>query len=241
MPQYYIEDDHEAIIPKELFLLVQEEMARRSEQNACFGRKKGFSANHAFSQIVFCADCGAEYRRIHWNNRGKKSIVWRCLTRLEHKDECHARTVNEEILKEAFVEALNEIVGNNELYLERLKTNLEAAINAANPESAAALAAKMAELQQELIDRTERRESYDDLTEEILRLRELQAQADMDSTAKSEHKKRIKELKRFIERQESKVLAFDEALVKKLIEKVIVHDDYLEFRFKSGVTVSVEK
>ena len=241
LPQYYVEDDHEAIIPKEIFLMVQEEMARRSEQNACLGRRKNFSANHPFSKIVFCAECGEEFRRIHWNNRGKKSIVWRCLTRLEHKDECHARTVNEETLIEAFLDALNEIVGNSDTYLERLKVNLEAAINAANPESAAALAARMAELQQELIDRTERRENYDDITDEILRLRELQAQADMDGTAKSEHKKRIRELQRFIERQKSKVLAFDEGLVRKLLEKVTVYDDYLEFRFKSGVTVSVEK
>jgi hypothetical protein len=28
--------------------------------------------------------------------------------------------------------------------------------------------------------------------------------------------------------------------VKKLLEKVTVHDDYLEFRFKSGVTISIE-
>ena len=240
-PQYYVEDDHEAIIPKEIFLMVQEEMARRSEQNACFGRRKSFSANHPFSKIVFCAGCGEEFRRIHWNNRGKKSVVWRCLTRLEHKDECHARTVNEEVLVSAFLDALNEMVGNSDTYLERLKANLETAINAANPESAAALAAKMSELQQELIDRTERRENYDDITDEILHLRELQAQADMDSTAKSEHKKRIRELRRFIERQKDEVLVFDEALVRKLLEKVTVHDDYLEFRFKSGMTVSVEK
>lgn len=126
-------------------------------------------------------------------------------------------------------------------YLERLKVNLETAINATNPESAAALAARMAKFQQELIDRTKRRENYDDITEEILRLRELQAQADMDDNAKSEHKKRIRELLKFIERQKSKVLVFDGSLVKKLLEKVTVYDDYLEFRFKSGVTVSVEK
>ena len=63
----------------------------------------------------------------------------------------------------------------------------------------------------------------------------------MDGTAKSGHKKRIKELQRFIERKKSKVLAFDASLVRKLLEKVTVYDDYLEFRFKSGVTVSVEK
>lgn len=240
-PQYYVEDDHEAIIPKEIFLMVQEEMARRSEQNACFGRRKGFSANHPFSKIVFCAECGEEFRRIHWNNRGKKSVVWRCLTRLKQKDQCHARTVNEETLIEAFLEALNEIVGNSDDYLTRLKENLETAINEVHPESAAALATKMAKLQQELIDRTERRENYDDITEEILRLREQQAQTAMDDNAKSEHKKRIRELLKFIERQKSKILMFDGSLVKKLLEKVTIYDDYMEFRFKSGVTVSVEK
>lgn len=30
VPQYYVEDDHEAIIPKELFYRVQEEMMRRA-------------------------------------------------------------------------------------------------------------------------------------------------------------------------------------------------------------------
>lgn len=241
MPQYYIEDDHEAIIPKELFLMVQEEMARRSEQNACFGRRKNFSANHPFSKIVFCAECGEEFRRIHWNNRGNKSIVWRCLTRLEHKDQCRARTVSEETLISAFLDALNEMVGNSDDYLTRLKENLETAINEANPESAAALAERMTELQQELIDRAERRENYDDITEEILRLRELQEQTAMDDTAKSEHKKRIHELRKFIERQKREITEFDGALVKKLLKKVTIHEDFMEFRFKSGVTVSVEK
>lgn len=63
----------------------------------------------------------------------------------------------------------------------------------------------------------------------------------MDDTAKKEHKKRIKELRTFILSQPSEISEFDEALVKKLLEKVTVYDDYLEFRFKSGVTVSVEK
>lgn len=173
VPQYYIEGDHETIIPKELFLMVQEEMARRATTQIVFG-KKGYSANHAFSQIVFCADCGALFRRVHWNNRNKKSIVWRCTTRLKQKDDCRARTVSEEPLKTAFLEALNEMVGESNIYLKRLRENLEIAINTVNPTSAEALSAKMAELQQELINRTKRRENYDDITEKILHLREVQ-------------------------------------------------------------------
>lgn len=156
MPKYYIEDHHEAIIPKELFMRVQEEIARRSSERDLQGRRKGFSAAHAFSQIVFCADCGEEYHRIHWNNRGKKSIVWRCSTRLKDKDKCRARTVNEEVLQSAFLDAVNEMLTNSTDYLTRLKTNLDTVLG--TDASDEELNAKMAALQQELLDRTERRE-----------------------------------------------------------------------------------
>lgn len=239
MPKYYIEDHHEAIIPKELFMRVQEEIARRSSERDLQGRRKGFSAAHAFSQIVFCADCGEEYHRIHWNNRGKKSIVWRCSTRLKDKDKCRARTVNEEVLQSAFLDAVNEMLTNSTDYLTRLKTNLETVlgIDASDEE----LNAKMAALQQELLDRTERRENYDDVATEILRLREIQAQNNMDNATRSQHKKRIKELQKFIKAQPYEITQFDEALAKKLLAKIIIHEDYLEFTFKSGVTVSIEK
>ena len=240
VPQYYVESDHEAIIPKEIFLMVQEEMARRATTQIVFG-KKGYSANHAFSQIVFCADCGSLFRRVHWNNRSKKSIVWRCTTRLKQKDDCRARTVGEETLKAAFLDALNEMVGESDIYLKRLRENLEIAINTVNPTSAEALSAKMAALQQELINRTKRRENYDDITEKILHLREVQKQNGMDDVTQKEHTKRIKELQKFIQSQPSEITKFDEALVKKLLEKVVVHDEYLEFHFKSGVTISIEK
>ena len=77
-------------------------------------------------------------------------------------------------------------------------------------------------------------------SEEILRLRELQEQKGMDDATQKEHTKRIKELQKFIQSQPSEITEFDESLVKKLLEKVTVHDDYLEFRFKSGVTISIE-
>ena len=241
MPQYYIEGHHEPIIPKELFLKVQEEMARRGSQRDCLGRKRGFSSSHCFSQMVYCAECGEQYRRIHWNNRGKKSIVWRCTTRLQDKEKCHARTVNEAVLQEAFLDAVNEILSDSQNYLQQLKENLETAIHLTNPDSMESLDAKMAELQQELIDRTSRRKNYDDLSEEILRLRELRAQTVMDDAAKAEHKKRIQELQSFIRSQPQGITEFDETLVKHLVERITVYHDYLEFRFKSGVTIYVEK
>ena len=84
VPQYYMEGNHKAIIPKDIFLRVQEELVRRRVvKTSANGKKRSYSCNHCFAQIVICGECGEMFRRIHWNNRGCKSIVWRCISRLE--------------------------------------------------------------------------------------------------------------------------------------------------------------
>ena len=44
-----------------------------------------------------------------WNNRGCKSIVWRCCSRLEAIGHaCHSRTVNETLLEQVVIDAITE-------------------------------------------------------------------------------------------------------------------------------------
>ena len=69
-----------------------------------------FNSNHVFSQMIVCGECGELFRRVHWNNHGCRSIVWRCLSRLQSTGVvCHARTVNEEMLKKVVMQAFNEL------------------------------------------------------------------------------------------------------------------------------------
>lgn len=76
VPQYYVEGNHEAIIPKDIYLQVQEESVRRRVVKTSANSKKcSYSFNHCFSQIVICGECGEMFRRLHWNNRGIKSII----------------------------------------------------------------------------------------------------------------------------------------------------------------------
>ena len=83
--QYYVENSHEPIIPRDLYMQVQEEMVRRANLHSEEKRKKWvYSSEYALSSIVYCLKCGEIYRRIAWNNRGKHSTVWRCCTRVEH-------------------------------------------------------------------------------------------------------------------------------------------------------------
>ena len=65
VPQYYVENDHEAIIPKELFYRVQEEIMRRSSMcKAAVTRKKNqkskYSSGYALTGILLCADQWSE-------------------------------------------------------------------------------------------------------------------------------------------------------------------------------------
>ena len=97
------------------------------------------------------------------------------------------------------------------------------------------------QLQQELIDRTESRQNYDDLVEEILLLREQQEQTNMDEAAKAEHRDRIQALCNFINSQPRTITKFDGTLVRKLLKDVKVCDVFIEFRFKSGTSDIIEK
>ncbi len=81
MPKYYVEGCHEAIIDKETFLLVQEELARRSALYKG-GKKRVYSSKYALSGNVACGHCGNIYRRVTWYVGDTKPVVWRCVSRL---------------------------------------------------------------------------------------------------------------------------------------------------------------
>lgn len=58
VPQYYVENSHEAIIPKDLYLQVQEELVRRACLYDSKGSKRVYSSKYALSSLVFCGECG---------------------------------------------------------------------------------------------------------------------------------------------------------------------------------------
>lgn len=52
---------------------------------------------------------------------------------------------------------------------------------------------------------------------------------------------RLKELEEFLENHELEIERYDEDLVRKLVDKVVVYDEELKIVFKSGVEVVVVK
>ena len=242
VPQYYVEGDHEAIIPKDIFLLVQEELARRrlvhTTEN---GKRRCYSCNHCFAQIVFCGDCGEFFRRVHWNNRGCKSIVWRCCSRLEATGHaCHARTVNEVLLKEVAIEAINQVLCKKDDFLNTLQTNIATVIKQGDTLSPEVIDERLPELQKELVKKANQKDDYDAIADEILRLRDMRKQAEVDTVVKDEQMRLIQDLQAFIRQQPTTITEFDETLVKRLIMKITVFEDHFTVEFKSGITIDIE-
>lgn len=243
VPQYYVENSHEPIIPRDLYMQVQEEMTRRANLHSGAKRKKRvYSSKYALSSIVYCPKCGEIYRRIAWNNRGKHSVVWRCCTRVEHgPEQCDAPTIQESDLQAAVVKAINLTLGNRSAMMTVLQKNIETVILQEDENSAEGITAKLKEKQKELLKLANAKKDYNSVADEIDRLRELKQKALTESAEHEGLKKRISEMKDFLNNQTVEVPEYDEQLVRRLIERVTIYEEKFEVEFKSGMTVDVER
>lgn len=243
VPQYYVENSHEAIIPRDLYMQVQEEMLRRVNLHSGADRKKRvYSSKYALSSIVYCPKCGDIYRRIAWNNRGKRSFVWRCVTRVEHGPErCDAPTVQEKELQEAVIKAINMALGGKDDMLVALEQNIASVLALEDESSMESINAKLEELQKELLKRANAKKDYNDLADEIDRLRELKQNAMAENAEREGLKQRIAEMQEFLAEQMEQIEEYDESLVRRMVEKVTVYEEKFSVEFKSGTRVDVER
>ena len=120
IPQYYVEEHHEAIIPPAQFDFVQAELARR-EQN---GRYSGVSI---FSNKIKCGCCGGWYGSKVWHSTDKyRKVIYRC-NRKYGKDTppCNTPHLTEEEIKQMFLKVLNALVDAKEETIENLQGLIE--------------------------------------------------------------------------------------------------------------------
>ncbi|MDD2627155.1 MAG: recombinase family protein, partial [Candidatus Methanomethylophilus sp.] len=241
VPQYYVENSHEPIIPREIFMQVQEELVRRANlYTGKSGKKRVYSSKYALSSIVYCSECGEIYRRVHWNNRGCRSIVWRCVSRLEEKgSDCPSPTINEEVLKAAVVKAMNDVLAGKDTFLAVLKENIATALNEGSDQAINDIDEKLADLQKELLRLANSKANYEDVADEIYRLRDLKQSALVENAEREGKRQRIIEMAKFLDEQPEELEEYDEQLVRRLIEKVTVFEEKFMVEFKSGVEIVV--
>ena len=241
LPQYYVENSHEAIIPKELFLQAQEELHRRNNiYTGTDKNKRIYSSKYALSTLTFCGDCGDIYRRTYWNVHGRKEIVWRCVTRIEQGPKvCKSRTVKEGDLYDAVMIAINRLLAGGDNMIKTLEENIHAVIGDTTEYKISEINTLLEEKQKELISLANKGKDYEPLADEIDNLREKRQTLLVEDASLSGENERINELIEFIHNNKYRTQRYDDALVRKLIQNVTVYDDHFVVCFKSGIEVEV--
>ena len=241
VPQYYVENSHPAIIPRDKYMRVQAEMHRRAHlRGGSDNRKQNYSGKYALTGVVCCAHCDNNFRRIKWNNNGCKSTVWRCVSMVSKEYEsCAARTVNEEWLHDIVIRAVNKLLDSGGDFLPKLKENIEKGLHSEEQEEVGRIDAKLLLLQEELIRKANARQDYEGTAEEIERLRAEKDRLLLIAAGKENDRQRLIEIAEFLERTQGKITDYDDILVRRLIEKITVFDHYFLVEFKTGAEFKI--
>ena len=131
LPQYYIENNHPAIVDRGTWNQAQEELTRRAgkrkvKEIGTTTEQGKYSSKFALTELLICGECGTPYRRCTWSKNGKKKIVWRCISRLDYgKKYCkESPSLEEHVLQDAILSGIVELVRKNTVALEILKQHI---------------------------------------------------------------------------------------------------------------------
>ena len=223
VPQYYVEGDHEAIIPKVLFMQVQEEMVRRAKMRTGSGNRHVYSGKYAFSSIIYCAHCGDIFQRTQWIIHNEHLPVWRCASRLRRRKEkvtCPSRTLYDSDLHIAVIQAINQLIARKDDLLPGIKLAIEKALGSGNGARVAEIDAQLEGLEKELLVRANAKQDYTDILEKLDSVRNAKQELLLEDANNAGVQRHLHEIEAFLEKQQTGVEEYDEDLVRKLLERV---------------------
>ncbi len=120
IPQYYVEEHHEPIIPPDLFDFVQTDI--KAWENG--SKHRGVSI---FANKIKCGCCGGWYGAKVWHSTDKyRRVIYRCNKKYAQKGKtCSTQHLTEEEIKQIFVKALNSLVEVKENVITELRSLID--------------------------------------------------------------------------------------------------------------------
>lgn len=256
---YYVENNHPAIIDRNTFNRVQEELARRSGKRKVkfVGTKTQqgkYSGKYALTELLICGECGTPYRRCTWTARGRRKIVWRCISRLDYgKKYCkHSPSIEESVLQNAIMDAILKMAKENADVLKILKSHIAMGLNADDiNDNSIELQIRIAEIDAEfskLITSTNIENENDDdretlmeklLTEKNQLKRQLE-EIELLKKNKELTMSRLDEIYSTIDLLRNHPITYDDQIVREILECVVIESkDKIKVVFKGGVEIEV--
>lgn len=246
VPQYYVEDDHPAIIPKSVFYKVQKIMdKRRDGLTVPNGTRHKYSNKYCFSCIVYCGHCKDIYCRNIWYTDGRKA-VWRCYTRrnFNHRRgrgrRCPGRNVLEKDLKQATLMAFNQLIRQHHLADEQINQNIMKVINNTDGPTLDEVNAQLDRAQKQLLETATMGDDYQELIDHIKSLRQQQTFLSNQQVDHAVQKDSLGEIQKLFEEHQTGLLEFDPELVRLYVEKIQINDKSYKFTFMDGEEIIID-
>lgn len=261
VPQYYIEDNHEAIIPKELFYQVQEERARRASLHKpsitrrAKKEKSKYSSKYVLSDLLICGECGHPYRRQTWSRNGKLTPVWRCESRLlSGTKTCrHSATLKEKLLQEAIMTAVDNVVENQREVVGFFRENVIRVIGSYTTKNRETeFDEEITRLQKQLLTLIEENarqgavneefdEQYRQIAEEMQELKRKRLRQAREQKLAGEYGQRVEGMDDCLKGTSCRLGEFNEDLIRQLILRIkVFSESRIEIHFKCGIIMDQE-
>ena len=250
LQKYYVENAHEAIIPREVFYKVQEELHLRANIYKKSSKRetesKGkHSGKYALSKITLCKECGCEYRRQIWSKYGEKKAVWRCENRLRNgtrycKD---SPTIEESVLHRAVLHTINQVLENKGDFIQTFRKNVVTTLTHGTEDSEYAeekkkLQKAMAELIQQQAQKNGDETAFEERCQAITAQIEALEMKQIKAASRGEKCRKMEDIKGFLDKTNCVLTEYDDKLVRKLIQNInVVNAKKIEVVFKSGIIV----
>ncbi len=244
IPQYYVKNNHQAIIAPDVFEMVQRELERR-------GKSRGsHSGVHLFSGRIQCGQCGNWYGSKVWHSTSKyRRTIWRCNHKFANDEICMTPHLTDEEIQGYYLSALRKLLADKDEIIAAFEQAKDAALNLSS------MTAEGNELQNELLvvselmhqsmyenarvalDQAEYNKYYTSLTERYdkakARLEEVNGTISDKQTRQATIEAFLDEVKRL-----DSVSEFQPALWYSLADHMTVYSkDDVRIRFKDGTEI----
>lgn len=254
-PMYLVTNHHDPIIDRDTFNRVQQELARRTSKRKISDKtitEQGkYSSKYALSELLICGNCGTPYRRCTWSANGKKQIVWRCISRLEHgKKYCtDSPTIHEEPLQRAILSAVNEYLDCREEISKILKANIGSVLECQEQQKMINLENRLKELDKarndiiSLItsggcDEDKMDSEFAKIYAEEQSVNEQLAELKKKAEISADTQDKIDRAMDMIEHEKFEIEVFDNVIIRKLIDCIkVLSKTKILIIFKGGIEV----
>lgn len=153
--------------------------------------------------------------------------------------DCETRTLYEEDLHQIVVDAINEVYSHKSKVIPMLLKNIDTVLGNGLEQQLETIDVKLTNLQRKLISISNDEQALEDIGNQIIELREERQQIQTRIAERSDKQTMMQEFIEYLNMQNIKLENYNELLVRRLVEKIIVFDDRFEVVFKSGIKIDI--